>query len=577
MQGNSPSSKKLMFLTMFMLMLGCPSLGVWNAVGQVEADERLLRIGTEDSLTKVFCDEPFRGNIDGALQLRLARGEYEAGQLVLIVGSHRIEKVRLECTDLVHENGRDKIEQKHVQLNFVGYTAPTAIRSQQVLKNRNLKLPKPKRYPDPLLLDHTITLEPRTVQPVWVTVFAPPDAVPGGYSATITIYSGKRSIGMAKLQVHVWDFKLPDMVPLYVWYYNDFNRFARNWLGVTPDDWDRYKLAFRHYVREIVRHHGSIALPLSYKAGRRFEEIMRIMTEEGCRYWWVTWFWHHSAYVNQPEEEQRRIARHVYDYMKAHGWLEATFFVTWDEPDLRPELKENRIKWERHIRVLKEIGFPRIQVEMTWRCAKATDFMEPYPTVWNPQFSYFEREYFYDFLQKQRREGDIIGFYLTGSGRGTEPRHYITYPLTDMRRLFYYMWHHGLSLVEFWALDITWRKKGKDPFTMIVKGDGYGGGTSALIYPNLRKDLTRPFLSSLRFEAIRDGIEDYYYLWLLAQLIKSKQAQGDRESAEMGKRLLEEISAKFGKHLRDYQLNNPDDYMRARRKLAEMILYLKSH
>ncbi len=535
------------------------------------AGQPSLTVGVQDGLTKVFRDEPFHGSVGGPLRLKLARNEYEAGQLVLIAGDRRIEDVRVECSDLVHRDGVHKIDRRHVRLNFVGHTAPTTIRSKEILKNRGLKPREPRPYPDPLLECPAIAIEPNTAQPVWVTVFAPPDAAAGNYTATVTIRSGSRVLATAKLEVEVWDFALPEAEPLYVWYYNDFNSFARNWLDVTPDDWDRYKTAFRHYVREIVRHRGSITPPLGYTAGRRFDEIMQIMTEEGCRYWWITWFWGGDAYVNRPEAEQRRIAKRVYDYMKARGWLQATFFVTQDEPDLRPHLKENRAKWERHIRVLKETGFPRIQVDMTWRCAQATDMMEPYPTVWNPQFSYFEKQYYYDFLQEQRRGGDIIGFYLTGSGRGTEPRHYITYPLTDMHRLFYYMWRHRLTLVEFWALDITWRKTGGEPFAMIT-GGGYGGGTSALIYPNPRKDLTHPFLSSVRFEAIRDGIEDYCYLWLLDRLATELKGQGKEEQADKARGILRTTAAKFGTRLCDYRLSEPAEYLRARTELAEMIV-----
>ncbi|MBI4662795.1 MAG: DUF4091 domain-containing protein [Verrucomicrobia bacterium] len=261
--------------------------------------------------------------------------------------------------------------------------------------------------------------------------------------------------------------------------------------------------------------------------------------------------------------------------MKQKGLLDSTFFVTWDEPDLRPEFEQNRAKWEQQIRVLKENGFPKRQVEMTWRCQSATAFMEPYPTVWCPQYSYFERLYS-DFLQQRRQAGDIIGFYLTGSGNGQEPRHYLPFSLTEMRRLNYYLWQHGLTLCEFWALDITWRKTGPDPFSMVV-GGAYGGGTDALIYPNPMKDLTRPFLSSLRLEAIRDGIEDYCYLWVLDRLVARTKTQGAAELADSGAKVLSDLSIKFGKNLRDYHLSNAADYAEARRLLAETIIKLKGN
>jgi hypothetical protein len=532
-----------------------------------------LRIGVENSLAKVFCDEPFTGRTSDTLELSAARNEYEAGQVVFVTGANGLEQVRLEFSDLVHENQQGTIPRENCRYNFVAYTGPTCITSKEVLASRKMIETQPKRYPDPLLVDEERALKPNSVQPVWVTVYVPAQTPAGNYSGAIAIKAGDKVISKLNLKIHVWDFTLPESSPLYVWYYNDFNAFANNWLEVSPSKWEAYKTAFRHYAREIARHKGSIGLPLKYDAPG-FDEIMQIMVEEGLEYWWVTWFWG-SNYLDADLETQTRMAQQVYDSMKARHLLDSTFFVTWDEPDLRPEMEQNRAKWKQHSSVLKDMGFPKRQVEMTWRCQSATSFMEPYPTVWCPQYSYYDRLY-YDFLQKRRQAGDIVGFYLTGSGNGQEPRHYIPFPLTEMRRLAYYLWHHGLTLCEFWALDVTWRKKGPDPFSMVV-GGSYGGGTDALIYPNANKELTQPFLSSLRLEAIRDGIEDYCYLWVLDKLVARARDQGANAQADTGAKVLAELSEKFGKNLRDYHLTNPADYLEARRMLAETIVKLKGN
>lgn len=550
-------------------MLAC--VGTMVVLAGAGFQEEGPRVGVQDSLTRVFRDEPFAGRISDALELSLARNEYEAGQIVLVAGKAGLEKVSVELSDLLHSDKRHAIKRDYLQYNFVGYTAPTMIKAKEVLASRKLKENEPKRYPDPLLLDETCSVEPEKVQPVWITVHAPSDAVPGKYTGTATLKSGDKVLRQVKLEVEVWDFTLPESSPVYVWYYNDFNSFAKNWLGVAPSDWDTYKTAFRHYVREVSRHRGSITLPLGHTDGARLDELVRIMIEEGIEYWWVTWLWH--KYVDLPAEEQKKKAKEIYDYLKERGWLDSTFVITWDEPDLQEKEEANRAKWKQHISVLKEMGFPKIQVDMTWRCKQATSFMEPYGNVWNPQFAYFE-DIYYDFLQKQRKAGSVIGMYCTGSGNGQEPRHYITYPLTDAHRLYYYMWNHGVTLFEYWAFDLTWRKSGTDPFSMGL-GDGFGGGHDALVYPNPKKDPAHPYLNTLRTEAIRDGIEVYCYLWILSKLVGRAEEKGQKDLAETGKKVLAELPGKFGAHLRDYQLSNVSDYGEARKKLAETILKLK--
>jgi hypothetical protein len=168
----------------------------------------------------------------------------------------------------------------------------------------------------------------------------------------------------------------------------------------------------------------------------------------------------------------------------------------------------------------------------------------------------------------------MVGCYLTGSGNGQEPRQYLPFPLTDLRRLDYYLWQQGMTLCEFWALDVRWRKKDADPLRMVV-GSVTGGGKDSLIYPNLNKDLRQPFLSSLRWEAIRDGIEDYCYLWLLDKLVARSKVGGQTRLAETGGQVLAQVASKFGSDLRAYTLADPREFMAARKVLAETIVKLK--
>ena len=103
-----------------------------------KAQEKELAIGIANSLTKVFADEAFSGKAADTLALPAARNEYEAGQLVLITGGKGVEKTSVEFGDLVHENQKAVIPRHHIRYNFVGYTAPTRITSNEVLAGRKI-------------------------------------------------------------------------------------------------------------------------------------------------------------------------------------------------------------------------------------------------------------------------------------------------------------------------------------------------------------------------------------------------------------------------------------------------------
>ncbi|MBI4662794.1 MAG: hypothetical protein HY735_28600 [Verrucomicrobia bacterium] len=143
-------SAMLVLVVVAPAVFGC--LGVLAASPPPEFRTNEVRIEIENSLTKVFADEPFTGRISDTLELSAARNESEAGQVVLISGAKGVEKVGLEFSDLIHENHRATIPRDRCRHNFVASTAPTRITAQDMLANRKIADDKARRYPDPLLL-----------------------------------------------------------------------------------------------------------------------------------------------------------------------------------------------------------------------------------------------------------------------------------------------------------------------------------------------------------------------------------------------------------------------------------------
>ena len=86
-------------------------------------------------------------------------------------------------------------------------------------------------------------------------------------------------------------------------------------------------------------------------------------------------------------------------------------------------------------------------------------------------------------------------------------------------------------------------------------GDGY------LAYPGPNRTL----LSSIRFEALRDGFEDHEYLAILKRRLKGKQGK----DAEVARKLLE-ISDAICKRDLTYT-DDPKKLLEARRRIAEAI------
>jgi hypothetical protein len=115
-------------------------------------------------------------------------------------------------------------------------------------------------------------------------------------------------------------------------------------------------------------------------------------------------------------------------------------------------------------------------------------------------------------------------------------------------------WRYGMNGILYW--DLTFWPQTPDPWLdpvtylsgFLCSEGGVLNGEGSLLYPGHhtnrytgQKNVDGP-VSSIRFELLREGIEDYEYLWLLKSL-------GDGDFADrMGESLVVDVSA-FSRNL----------------------------
>ena len=155
-------------------------------------------------------------------------------------------------------------------------------------------------------------------------------------------------------------------------------------------------------------------------------------------------------------------------------------------------------------------------------------------------------------------------------------------PYNAIERLLpLYAWKHGLLGYEYWGADwfthdpVQWGihkvhfESDRPGHTFRVRypnADGY------VIYPG--DPINKPFKSSIRLEAIRDGVEDYSYYTLLEKLANEKN---DAEA----KKILEDVKAlvfipNAGGRKSEHLLPYPERLSELRRQVGEAITRLVS-
>ncbi|UCF36040.1 MAG: DUF4091 domain-containing protein [Acidobacteriota bacterium] len=139
--------------------------------------------------------------------------------------------------------------------------------------------------------------------------------------------------------------------------------------------------------------------------------------------------------------------------------------------------------------------------------------------------------------------GAEISWYISCDQVYPQPNYFIDAPAMDPVMVPWITYRYGMNGILYWAVNF-WPQTPDpwvDPVTYIsgflCSEGGVLSGEGSLLYPGSRvkrntgqADVEGP-VSSIRLELLREGIEDYEYLWMLRSL--GDRAYADRMAAEM--------------------------------------------
>jgi hypothetical protein len=108
---------------------------------------------------------------------------------------------------------------------------------------------------------------------------------------------------------------------------------------------------------------------------------------------------------------------------------------------------------------------------------------------------------------------------------GRFPNRFIDYPLVKMRIIPWLNWRYDVQGYMHYAYNWWFTPSGVSPWRDVEQSGKYPSGDGFVVYPPEREGSIAP-VSSLRWEAFRDGMEDYEYLRLLDQARLALAAAG---------------------------------------------------
>ena len=578
--GDGASRSLRMALLLLALVVGLG--GSSEVAGRVTDGE--IRWWTTHGLAKVRPRDEARPA--GPIALFAARNEFEPFQLVLRADRRRVEDVDVEMTDLVGAGGA-RIPRAHATVYLVRYL--------QVRKPSSVE-GGPGEWPDALIprVDtyagerrraFPVTLEPGRNQPVWIDLYVPRSAPPGEYrgEAVVSVRGEKRFT--APITLRVLSFELPSTSSLATSYGFSGISALRQHRGSYTSDEDLFELT-RLYTTALLRHristHGGSMAPPEWTASKKKVALRWAGYERE-----VTPFLEGTVFgeddplpgarstsidVRTPpvlpdEESQVLYWREWVRHFEERGWLDRLFFYIWDEPGNDEQyaqvLERGRLarRAARQLRVL-------LTEQLTPRLAEVVDIWVTLVNCIEPRsdYEYCEETVPRGAYRTLERSGGELWWYQSCASHGCNvvggeaftgwPSLVVDVDPVANRILPWLAFAYGVE-GELYYNTVEAYNDDASPWDDLLAHGGNGDGT--LFYPGTPERVggrTHIPIESLRLKLVREGLEDYEYLTLLAA----------RGNAELAKREVARFVDSVYRWKRD-----PEALLAARRALADLL------
>ena len=500
--------------------------------GAIMKSEAGFNVYVVDALTKVFPDSKLPSGGSAEITVNAARNEYESAQLA-VHSDNAIKSLSVDVSMLKGESGIVP----EVKADFVGWVTVSRGSAETPPEYKIGTIPG--KFPDPLTGSKPVAVAAGMNQPIWLTIHIPADAIPGEYTGIVKVTADSKTVEVP-ITLKVFTAMVPDKRTLYVtnWFFTDKIAAAHGvekwsegfWkiLGVyakfmadyrqnttlTPltelimgkdDGQGNYTFDFTRFDRwvELFKGAGVEYIEGSHLGGRGEWEAKDFDAS------WPQITKPDGSQVQFPgmkvsSDEERKLLSQYLPALQKHleekGWLDTYIQHLADEP-----IPVNAESYKKLSSYVREFA-PKFRIMDACQAKEIAGSID----IWVPLTS--EYDHSKDFFVQRQKLGDEVWFYTCLVPKGKYMNRFIDYPLAATRLIHWTNFMHGVTGYLHWGFNY-WPA---DPYNELEPN--WGGesflppGDSHIIYPGKRGPL-----SSIRMEAMRDGLEDFELLSLLAR------------------------------------------------------------
>lgn len=507
-------------------------------------------VGFASSLIKIFRDFEDTDKLEFKrdFKLALAKKEFEAFQVVVIPLGKDLSRVRIFISS---ENAGLELK-RNIKVFQVGYVK-TSKPYYNVLRVG--------LWPDPLIpLEEkkNLFLKKRKLYPFWIRVFS--GGLRGGlYKFELIIKPENSETLVVPFTLRIWNFSLPEVTHLrtgfglYPYYIEKFylsessisskkalenilELYYRNMLehrispirnipnpllkfkdGEVEFDFKDFNQKAELYLRKL--HQNSFAIGVEWKRGDSRQ--------------WIDW------YGLSSRENLMRFFREVGRQLEEKGFIDKAYTYIFDETfhrvrEITSYIHQANPRLKNLVTMYPDFSYPDVDI---W-CMKINEA--------NPKI-----------IKEVKKRGKEAWIYIS-SPHPPYPNFVIDTQALDYRVVGLLCWKFNLDGLLYWCVNRWNTDPWKNPMNFPRQN-----GNGFLYYP-YHKNL----VESIRLELIRDGIEDYEYLYLLNTLIRNSS------STKVSKEILSLLEVNFIDSFSNFS-RDPQVLLDFRKKVAEAIVSLK--
>ncbi|TFE24703.1 glycoside hydrolase domain-containing protein [Cohnella luojiensis] len=520
-------------------------------------DNDTIDAWVEPPLKTVYRTSTFPQNPISSINLVSAKNEYESAQIALR-NDTGFGIAGVEFSALV-SSGSDIIAGSNLSYHFMEYEEKDTAKANPFWPEREgLELYPLSEVPDPLSNEKSIEVAANSTQPIYIVNYVPSDAVPGTYEGTIIV---KTSLGdlTVPIRVEVYDATIPEVSQTdfvnYHWNMtNGFTWDGLTWEGSPPnpafdvgqyyygvetysEEWFDLMAEFARVMTEYRTNMVWVRTDLFLNATGTllsdfvtgipeeidwslFDRYVQTYIDNGVTHFANQHLIHALNKMPENEKPTAEWSTALPDYLpqtdaflenyltalNAHleekGWTSDNGF-TWYQHILdEPNNVNHKNWWTYAARKIKQINaetgseFKTMDADpdgklMVEETLPYLDVMVPY----TPTFHAMQDQY-----KAQQAAGKDMWVYTMEVNQPPWLNRFWTQPTLTGRLLYWNLNQEGVTGHLHWAWN-AW-------YTGPWNGDSY------IVYPDKANKTVK---SSLRHEAMRDGIEDYELLNLIKQ------------------------------------------------------------